>query len=105
MAGINAYEKYHFYIILSYFRGAWNKLGQMDKEEAMLAYVDELKKVLNQQYPQGYNKEEVNSSRRRTACSVFLLTLQAFSHITNLWLMVTPTTLDFLISIWSSSHF
>ena len=32
-------------MIVDVFRDAWNKLGDMDREVAMLNYVDELKKV------------------------------------------------------------
>ena len=32
-------------VFLLFCREAWDKLGQMEKEEAMLLYVDELKKV------------------------------------------------------------
>lgn len=33
----------------------------MAKEEAMNSYVEELKKVLKERYPHGYDKQEVNN--------------------------------------------
>ena len=33
-------------LLVFFFRDAWNKLGNMDREVAMLNYVEELKKVL-----------------------------------------------------------
>lgn len=33
------------FVLLSLFRDSWNSLGDMSKEEAMAAYVDEMKLV------------------------------------------------------------
>ena len=38
-------------IMLVFFRDAWNKLGNMDREVAMLNYVEELKKVIWESQP------------------------------------------------------
>ena len=35
----------------------------MSQEEAMTRYVDEMKKVLSETYPDGYQKEEVNANQ------------------------------------------
>ena len=40
-------------------RDAWHSLGDMPRDDAMLGYVDELKKVLTARYPTGYDKQEV----------------------------------------------
>ena len=38
-------------IACCFFRDAWNKLGNMDREVAMLNYVEELKKVILESQP------------------------------------------------------
>ena len=44
------------------YRDAWNRLGDMSQEDAMTRYVDEMKKVLSETYPDGYDAEEVNTN-------------------------------------------
>lgn len=48
--------------VILFSRDAWNRLGDLPKDEAMISYVEELKKVLHDKYPNGnYKQEEVIS--------------------------------------------